>query len=104
MFKIRKRTCSKIKEQKEIEPELSKNTERLRNTKMSDTEAYRPCPECFLVVAYMDRHRFIEHGVVTDSEADAEFLLKEREETRKKNAAAKLDMVYMGNKGPIAPK
>jgi len=62
------------------------------------------CPECYLVVADMVKHRFIEHGVEISEDAAAELKRKAVADAKKTAENAKIDMVYMGDKGPIQPK
>lgn len=62
------------------------------------------CPECFLVVADMPKHRFLEHGVELSEEQAMEIIRRAKKDAKQTAENAKIDMVYMGDKGPIQPK
>jgi hypothetical protein len=62
------------------------------------------CPECYLVVADMTKHRFIEHAVEVSDEDAAKIKSRAAADAKKTAENAKIDMVYMGNKGPTQPK
>lgn len=62
------------------------------------------CPECFLVAGDMTKHRYIEHGVEISEDAAAELKIKAVADAKRTKENAKIDMVYMGDKGPIQPK
>jgi hypothetical protein len=62
------------------------------------------CPECYLVVADMAKHRFIEHAVEVSEEEEAKIRSRAAADAKRTADNAKIDMVYMGNKGPIQPK
>jgi hypothetical protein len=62
------------------------------------------CPECYLVVADMAKHRFIEHAVEVSEEEEAKIRSRAAADAKRTAKNAKIDMVYMGNKGPTQPK
>lgn len=62
------------------------------------------CPECYLVVSDMTKHRFIEHGVEVSEEEEAKIKSRAVADAKKTAENAKIDMVYMGDKGPMQPK
>jgi len=62
------------------------------------------CPECYLVISDMTKHRFIEHGVEVSEEYEAKIRTQAMADAKKTAEGAKIDMVYMGDKGPIQPK
>ena len=62
------------------------------------------CPECFLVAGDMTKHRYIEHGVEIPDDVAAELKIKAVADAKRTAENAKIDMVYMGDKGPIQPK
>ena len=70
---------------------------------MTTTE-FPSCPECFLVVFDLMKHRYVEHGVEISEAAAAELKTKAVADAKRTAENAKIDMVYMGDKGPIQPK
>jgi hypothetical protein len=62
------------------------------------------CPECYLVVSNMTKHRYIEHGVEIPADEAAELKIRAAADAKQTAENAKIDMVYMGDKGPIQPK
>jgi hypothetical protein len=50
------------------------------------TDKFEFCPECFLVIAHMNEHRFIEHGVeISQDEVDRIKARQHDDELRSKN-------------------
>jgi hypothetical protein len=70
---------------------------------MSTTD-FPSCPECFLVVSDMMKHRYIEHGIEIDAEEARKLAVRAKQDAERTKENAKIDMVYMGDKGPIQPK
>jgi hypothetical protein len=52
----------------------------------------------------MTKHRYIEHGVEIPDDVAAELKIKAVADAKRTAENAKIDMVYMGDKGPIQPK
>ena len=47
------------------------------------TDKFEFCPECFLVIAHMSEHRFIEHGIELSGEEMERIKSRQREDQQR---------------------